>query len=334
MNINIGETISKIRKEKFLTQEQLSEVFGVSVAAVSKWETGVAHPDIELLPKIAEFFDISVDCLLGYDRSKLETTIEECLGKAIDLLDSGHEKEAIAYYGTLAYRFPNNVRVLAQYGEAKVRAVHGIPKTEEHKRLYREAEEILLSINQNGITRHEQDIILKALFYIYLWEKKFDKAEKIVTDLTPKFLWYVDNAEFWLYIHKGDMEKAKEIYYHILEKNLLYDPFGGGQHHIHYDEPEKVIALNNKFIKVMELFGEDFSSFPYWKILGYHESNAFMYAKLGKNEEALKEIEEIARIARESGKSYEPFTNLIKRKESDEPAVVFIKDAYKKLTEN
>ena len=77
MNINIGETISKLRKEKSLTQEQLSEVFGVSIAAVSKWETGVAYPDIELLPKIAEFFNISVDRLLGCDRSKTETPLQE-----------------------------------------------------------------------------------------------------------------------------------------------------------------------------------------------------------------------------------------------------------------
>ena len=77
MNTNIGENISKLRKEKALTQEQLSEVFGVSVAAVSKWETSAAHPDIELLPKIAEFFGISVDRLLGCDRSKTETPLQE-----------------------------------------------------------------------------------------------------------------------------------------------------------------------------------------------------------------------------------------------------------------
>ncbi len=41
--IMIGEQIRILRKEKGITQEQLSEVMGVSVAAVSKWETGVSH---------------------------------------------------------------------------------------------------------------------------------------------------------------------------------------------------------------------------------------------------------------------------------------------------
>lgn len=119
MNIAIGETISKIRKEKALTQEQLSEVFGVSVAAVSKWETGTAHPDIELLPVIADFFDISVDRLLGYDMSKSEATIDDCLKKADDLINNNRRKEAIPYLANLAYKYPNNVKIKVKYAKAK-----------------------------------------------------------------------------------------------------------------------------------------------------------------------------------------------------------------------
>ena len=45
--MKIGANISEFRKAMKLTQEQLSNSFGVSVAAVSKWETGVAYPDID-----------------------------------------------------------------------------------------------------------------------------------------------------------------------------------------------------------------------------------------------------------------------------------------------
>ena len=40
--MKIGDFIKKLRKEKKLTQEQLSEVFGVSRRTVSRWETGVS----------------------------------------------------------------------------------------------------------------------------------------------------------------------------------------------------------------------------------------------------------------------------------------------------
>lgn len=60
----LGESISSLRKEKGLTQEELSEMLGVSPQAVSKWENNLSCPDIMLLPDIAEIFNISVDELL------------------------------------------------------------------------------------------------------------------------------------------------------------------------------------------------------------------------------------------------------------------------------
>ncbi len=43
MVIKIGENIRKYRKELSLTQEQLAEAVGVTIGAVSKWESGVSH---------------------------------------------------------------------------------------------------------------------------------------------------------------------------------------------------------------------------------------------------------------------------------------------------
>ena len=258
--INIGEIISRTRKEKALTQEQLSEVFGISVAAVSKWETGTAYPDITLLPKIAEFFDISVDRLLGYDMSKAELNIGECLKKADDLLSNNQRKEALPYLADLAYKYPNNVKILVKYATAKWSSAYGTPKNEAQKKLFKEAEEILLSINRNGTTRQEHDLILNSLWGLYLWDKKFDKAEKILEELRPNggFADFdFDGAEFWYYTHKKDYEKAKEKYYYILRKNLLWEPLLYGYHHFYSDEPEKIKNLNNKFLKLCEIFADE-----------------------------------------------------------------------------
>jgi Predicted transcriptional regulators len=65
--IQIGANISKLRKEKGITQEALAEYLGVSKPAVSKWESGQSYPDILLLPVIASYFNQSVDELLGYE---------------------------------------------------------------------------------------------------------------------------------------------------------------------------------------------------------------------------------------------------------------------------
>lgn len=63
MNINIGENIKALRKNMSIGQEMLANSVGVSVQAVSKWETGQSLPDVGIIPDIAAFFGVSIDSL-------------------------------------------------------------------------------------------------------------------------------------------------------------------------------------------------------------------------------------------------------------------------------
>lgn len=75
MNITVGKKICELRKSKDMTQEKLASEMGVSIAAVSKWETGNSIPDILMLCSIADFFDISTDELLGRSKNKKKVII-------------------------------------------------------------------------------------------------------------------------------------------------------------------------------------------------------------------------------------------------------------------
>ena len=66
MEIKLNENIRAQRKARGLTQEQLAEVLGVTVGAVYKWEAGMSTPELPLIVEMADFFDTSVDALLGY----------------------------------------------------------------------------------------------------------------------------------------------------------------------------------------------------------------------------------------------------------------------------
>lgn len=59
--MDIGKKIKALRLEKEGKQEELAEYLGVSVQAVSKWETGASVPDISLLPNLAIFFGVTID---------------------------------------------------------------------------------------------------------------------------------------------------------------------------------------------------------------------------------------------------------------------------------
>lgn len=62
--MTLGENISKLRKERGLTQEQLGKALHISAQAVSKWEKG-GSPDAEMLPRIADVFGVTTDTLFG-----------------------------------------------------------------------------------------------------------------------------------------------------------------------------------------------------------------------------------------------------------------------------
>lgn len=61
-------SIRELRKERNLTQIQLAEMFNVDQTAVSKWELNKAVPETKILIKLSDYFDVSIDYLLGRTR--------------------------------------------------------------------------------------------------------------------------------------------------------------------------------------------------------------------------------------------------------------------------
>ncbi|MGN0627630.1 MAG: helix-turn-helix domain-containing protein [Oscillospiraceae bacterium] len=65
--MELYEQISKIRKQKEISQEELAEKVGVSRQAVSKWENGTAQPEMANVAKLCEILGVTPNELLGYD---------------------------------------------------------------------------------------------------------------------------------------------------------------------------------------------------------------------------------------------------------------------------
>ncbi len=62
--MTLGDKLSKLRKENNCTQEQLTDVLGVSRQAVSKWESNITYPETNKLIRMSELFNCSLDYLL------------------------------------------------------------------------------------------------------------------------------------------------------------------------------------------------------------------------------------------------------------------------------
>ena len=74
----IGQQIRKYRCEKGYTQEKLGQMIGVTTQAISKWERG-STPDAQIIPRIAQSLDISIDTLYGQKEQNLTVNLAQKL---------------------------------------------------------------------------------------------------------------------------------------------------------------------------------------------------------------------------------------------------------------
>lgn len=106
----LDENIRVMRREKGLTQEQLAEVMGVSTASVSKWETGVAAPELGMLAALADFFETSIDALIGHTVGKAQ--LKEKISEIKELSLANEDEKAMELAEELLRRYPNEYDVV------------------------------------------------------------------------------------------------------------------------------------------------------------------------------------------------------------------------------
>lgn len=209
MENRIGETIFTLRKGRNLTQQQLSEMIGVSIAAISKWETGNAHPDIELLPRIATIFDVSIDYLFNYHLSFHES-LTNIIEHAKILFDAGQYSNAISMLSDASSRFPNDIDL--KFNRAKMIIYSSVapPIDSEKSNLLTEANKELQTVIDHAESREliDESYYLICMSYINL--KQFDRALDAITQIRQSNHINTGIALFRIYLEQGDLNNAKK----------------------------------------------------------------------------------------------------------------------------
>lgn len=174
ININIGNKIRELRKKKGITQEGLASVLSVSPQAVSKWESGLTYPDMEMIPVIAGYFEISLDILFGYDVREMKAKIKKIINDAWE------------------YFFDDT----QTYIEIMKNALGEYPGNEDLLAALLDAYEYTL--RDKGDTSHLDEII--------------ELSQKIITE-SADFVSVcgAKEAQAAAYLKKGEYQKAKEV---------------------------------------------------------------------------------------------------------------------------
>ena len=90
----IGTFLKELRKEKRLTQSQLTEQFNVSDRTVSRWETGSNLPDLSILVELADFYDVDVREIINGKRKSenMESELKDTLEQVAEYSNAEKEK--------------------------------------------------------------------------------------------------------------------------------------------------------------------------------------------------------------------------------------------------
>ncbi len=180
MELIIGEKLKKLRRSKDLTQEEVATHLGISFQAISKWERGEGYPDITMLPILANYYQVTVDELIGMDEISSAKKLD-----AINLLwkenrQAEKHRENVALMRDALKSYPNNALLLIQLSASLER----LDGTESEKREYLKEsiavqEQILRYCDDSDVRGAALFNIADAYYRYGNYEKALEYANKL-----------------------------------------------------------------------------------------------------------------------------------------------------------
>ncbi|QVK17018.1 helix-turn-helix transcriptional regulator [Mycoplasmatota bacterium] len=230
MNIKIGEVIKRLRKKQDVTQEKLAEYLGISYQAISKWENGVALPDITLVPTIANFFDVSIDELFTQDEQNKDEKIKEYENENKRLRNIGDMKGSIQLMREALKEYPKNYQLTLGLANSlrSYNATDEQEKESKEKGYIEEAIALCERILEDCTNDEIRQGAIQILCYSY---PEFDKKERAIelANLMPNLC--ISKEKLLEHIYSGD-DRIKQIQENILSflnfmsSNLLTFSYG------------------------------------------------------------------------------------------------------------
>ena len=211
----IGRVIYSMRKERGSTQEDLANSVGVSIPAVSRWESSQAYPDISLLPSIARYFNTTIDRLLDYELDISHEEIMVLMKTFAQIFEEEGIAAGVALCEQYLYRYPNNLMLKLRTGSLYVTYLSRAINEETAEDLAWRAIRLLEMASESKT----DDIKYSAFFLLsplYAFVGQSAKSEEALSGI-PKSPINPEDMLVPLYIQQGRYEEALKL----LQTNML-----------------------------------------------------------------------------------------------------------------
>jgi len=291
--LHVSDNITRLRRDKKITQEQFADFIGVTKASISKWENGLSIPDVSLLPQIAAFFDVTIDELLGYEP---QLTKEQIRKQYLDLAKAFANEpfEAVMeksiglvkqYYSCYPFLFQIsclwlNHFMLAKEGERQVEILSQASKL--CSRILSDCKEISLC---------NDAVLLDAMIKLQM-----GKAQEVIEVLEEiqnpcRLSLQGDGVLIHAYQMKGEREKADSFTQISMYSHLLALISGATEYiAIHMDNLDICRETERRITDVANIFHLG-QLHPNSMGLFYYQA-AIVYSTHGEKKEALRMLKE------------------------------------------
>lgn len=244
MKVLLAQKLREFRKKQGLTQEQLAEAMGVTVGAVSKWESGASTPDVSLILELADFFETSVDVLLGY--AQQSASLEGSVCRLRELRTQKDYEAAFRESEKALQRFPNNFQVV--YESARIYQLAGLERCDKAalircQELYRRSLEL---ISQNEDREISPVSIYIAIANAMHSAGDVEGALKLLKEYNVEG---VNNVEIGTILAK-EKETSQEALNYLTrallsaETSMLQFSVGYANACLHLDRPAQALEFN------------------------------------------------------------------------------------------
>ncbi|MCL2775963.1 MAG: helix-turn-helix domain-containing protein [Oscillospiraceae bacterium] len=293
MNIKIGDKIKSLRKKSDVTQERFAEYLGITPQAVSRWESETAYPDIEIIPSIANFFNVTADELLGIDITKNQEKIDKIYEQMHEKANKGLVYEELEIARNSVQEFPNDYGLLSHLAH-----VLGMinPKThEERQKNLREAIAINERILADCTDDEVRDGVLQKLSFNY---KEIGEKEKAVkTAMKLSYMYCTWNQVLTKVYEDSELHE-------LIVNNIrgYIDLLTGTLTHLGWskykDDLSKKIKIYKKAVDLIELMWENGDyGFYSCRLAEYYMDMAKSYIELNDVENTLDCFEKCVKYA-------------------------------------
>lgn len=179
MQIRLGENLRKLRIKNDLTQEKLAEIFGISPQAISRWENNLTYPDLTMLPSIANYYNVSIDELMGMDEIRNVKKINSIFSIVHEYESKGMIDEAIQTLREAIKVYPNDYGFLSELALALTLKINIDTDCELVNEAIAISERVLLNSTNEKI----RSTTKANLCFLYLKTNEYEKAIKLANTL-------------------------------------------------------------------------------------------------------------------------------------------------------